>query len=95
MHGHPTVFHAILVHLGSILDPKTDIKMSCFFSSIFVMILMDLGLFLGVFLKEFRFRNGSIQVGKNLKKRDTFVKIKGLGIYGHSKNHEKTCPRSR
>ena len=80
--GHP--FSLIL---GSISDPKTDIKMSCFFSSICVMILMDLGLVLGVKLKDFWFSNGSSQISKNLKKRHTVVKNQG---FGHMRLFEKS-----
>ena len=81
--------------LGSISDPKADIKIGSFFSSIFITILVDFGVILGLMLKDFLFRNGSSQMSKNLKKRETFVKIKGLGVCGHSKKRGKMCLRSR
>ena len=81
--------------LGSISDPKADIKIGSFFSSIFITILVDFGVILGLMLKDFLFRNGSSQMSKNLKTRETFVKIKGLGVCGHSKKRAKMCLRSR
>ena len=81
--------------LGSILDPEADLKIGSFFSTIFMTILLDFGVILGPILKDLLFRSGFGQISKNLKKPDTFVKIKGSGIYDHSENHEKTCSRSR
>ena len=81
--------------LGSISDPEADLKIGSFFSTIFITILLDFGMLLGPMLKDLLFTNGFGQISKNLKKRETFVKIKGLGIYGHSDNHEKACSKSR
>ena len=81
--------------LGSISDPEADLKIGSFFSTIFMTILLDFGVILGPILKDLLFRSGFGQISNNLKTPDTFVKIKGSGIYDHSENHEKPCSRSR